>query len=451
MRDYALFLLVFGSIPFILRRPWLGILMWSFLSYANPHRQTWGIAYSFPFAQLTAITLFAAIALNRQNLSLPKSPILNVWALFMFWIAVTTMLAVFPDQAVKQLEKVYKIQLITLLTILLIKEKRQVIWLVVTICVSIGFYSVKGGLFVIKTAGAFRVWGPAGSFIEDNNALATAILIVIPLAFFLFNYYQDKRLRIAILGCIVLSFFSAVGSQSRGAMLATIAMCSFLALKSKNKALYGLVFVAAIPMLFAFMPQSWHDRMATIRTYEEDGSAMGRLNAWQYSMNIATDRITGGGFESWSSMTFARYAPVPDDVHAAHSIWFGVLGDHGWPGLFLFALVFFLTWRELSRLNKRHRSSIDLQWISDLARMIQVSLVAYFVGGTFLSLAYFDLPWHLMAITIILKRFSTEGAKQPKRAGVGVLDATHLERKGPTTAAANQANTPQPRYSNHGR
>ena len=30
---------------------------------------------------------------------------------------------------------------------------------------------------------------------------------------------------------------------------------------------------------------------------------------------------------------FARYAPDPDDVHDAHSIYFEVLGEHGFVGL----------------------------------------------------------------------------------------------------------------------
>ena len=46
-----------------------------------------------------------------------------------------------------------------------------------------------------------------------------------------------------------------------------------------------------------------------------------------------------------------------------------------------------------------HDADINL-----LARMIQVSLVAYMTGGAFLSLAYFDLPWHLIAMVLILQR-----------------------------------------------
>ena len=120
---------------------------------------------------------------------------------------------------------------------------------------------------------------------------------------------------------------------------------------------------------------------------------------------MANDRLLGGGLTSESPWTFARYAPDPTDVHAAHSIFFGVLGDHGWPGLILFVLIFFMAWRNFTfviretagsnRESDRHKNL--------LARMLQVSLIAYASGGAFLSLAYFDLPWHVVAISILLK------------------------------------------------
>lgn len=418
MRDIALFALVFGSIPFILRKPWIGILMWSFISYANPHRQCWGPAYSFPFAQVVAITLLASLFINRPKFNIKFTPIFVFWAIFMVWMAFTSIMAVYPESAFNQLEKVYKIQLITFLTIALIDDRQKVNALVITLCASIGLYSVKGGIFTISTAGAFRVWGPAGSFIEDNNALAVAILMTVPLAIYLAGIANDKRVKYLIFAGIGLSVLSAIGSQSRGAFLTVVAMAGFLALKSRNKIAYGVLGVASLPLMFAFMPDSWHERMSTIRTYDEDASAMGRLNAWEYAYNIANARLTGGGFDSWSRATFARYAPNPEDVHAAHSIWFGVLGDHGWPGLLCFVTIFVLAWRELGKVIRSTRKVPEALWMGDLARMLQVCLVAYFVGATFLSLAYFDLPWHFVALAIILKRLQSEQgalARSPER------------------------------------
>jgi hypothetical protein len=37
---------------------------------------------------------------------------------------------------------------------------------------SLALLGAKGGVFTLMTAGSYRVWGPPGSFIEDNNEFA---------------------------------------------------------------------------------------------------------------------------------------------------------------------------------------------------------------------------------------------------------------------------------------
>jgi len=140
--------------------------------------------------------------------------------------------------------------------------------------------------------------------------------------------------------------------------------------------------------------------MDSMRNYEQDASAMGRINAWKYSINIANDRFTGGGFNSWSQGTYNIYSPEATKVLVAHSIYFGVLADHGWLGLLLFLLILALTWKNLSVVmnTTTHEDSTAL-----LARMLKISLVAYMTGGAFLSLSYFDLPWHMVAIALLLR------------------------------------------------
>jgi probable O-glycosylation ligase (exosortase A-associated) len=271
---------------------------------------------------------------------------------------------------------------------------------------SIGFFGVKGGIFTISTLGGYRVLGPEGSFIADNNSLAIALLMVMPLGFYLYQLVSDRRIKLGLLISLVLMIFAIVASYSRGAFLAVLCVAIYFWLKSRQKLLVGLLIIPLIPLVFLFMPEGWHERMSTITEYEADQSAMGRLNAWEYSYNVANSRVTGAGFESWSLETFSKWAPDPYSVHAAHSIYFAVLADHGWIGLLLFLTLFVAGWRTASKLIKAIESRDDSdehRWISDLLRMIQVSLIAYASGGAFLSLAYFDLPWHLLAIIVIVR------------------------------------------------
>ncbi|MCW8883207.1 MAG: putative O-glycosylation ligase, exosortase A system-associated, partial [Sedimenticola sp.] len=176
----------------------------------------------------------------------------------------------------------------------------------------------------------------------------------------------------------------------------------------------------------------------TIQNYEQDASAMGRINAWTYSVNVASDRLTGGGFSSWSTLTFHLYAPNPNDVHAAHSIYFGVLGDHGWIGLLLFLLILLLAWRTGTWILKNTKSIEELKWAYDLVFFLQISMVAYCFGGAFLSLAYFDLPWHLIAIILLVKRLVQEHLANPNSSEIiGNVENVCIKRQ-KTTKSSHQ-------------
>lgn len=403
MRDYFVTLLVFGSLPFILARPYIGVLVWSWLSYMNPHRLTWGFAYDMPFAKVVAITLFISLLFAKDVRKPPMYPLTWVWLGFVIWMCLTTATAIYPDFASVYLTRVLKIQIIIFLTLMIMHSRERIQMMLWVIYLSIGFFGIKGGVFTIANGGSFRVWGPELSFIEDNNHLAIALLMVLPIGYYLFRQESRRWIRAALVVSMGLIAISVVGSYSRGALLAIVAVSAFLWWKSSNRLVLGLAVLPLLPVLFLAMPAGWHDRMGTITEYQQDSSATGRLNAWEYAINVANDRIMGAGFDSWSAATFARWAPDPSDVHAAHSIYFSVLADHGWIGLALFLSILIGAWRLASRISRITDLLPEHRWMADLSRMLQVSLVAYGVGGAFLSMSYFDLPWHIISFLILMR------------------------------------------------
>ena len=299
-----------------------------------------------------------------------------------------------------------KVLAMTLVAILVLHSREHIRWLVWMLVISIGFYGTKGGIFTLLSGGNYTVWGPAGSFIEENNALALALVMMIPLMRYLQMTEPNLWVRRGLLAAMLLCGFSAVGSYSRGALIAILASAIFLWWKSPRKLVSGMAIAILLPLLFAFMPAKWEARMNTIETYQQDASAMGRINAWQMAWNLAQDRpLTGGGFEIYDRNVFAHYAPNPQDVHAAHSIYFQVLGEHGFPGLIFFLGMGFFTWRNGSWIIEKTRDRPDLSWANALARMLHVSQVAYATGGAFLSLAYFDLPYYVLVLMVLTKSF----------------------------------------------
>jgi probable O-glycosylation ligase (exosortase A-associated) len=385
----------------------------------NPHRLTWGPAHNFRFALGIAVVTMIGVLITRDERRWKAGVEVYLLIAFIAWFSLTTLFAFNPDRALPMLERAVKVQVLVFLMLILLNSKRQLDLLVWTIGLSIGFYGVKGGLYTLRTgADIGRVWGPEGSFIEDNNAIGLALVITIPYLYYLFVETKSRWVKLGLVGAIGLSVIAAVGTYSRGTFLAMLAMGIWLWWKSRHKLVIGLAVALTMPFLLAFLPGKWEDRMRSITEYEKDTSAMGRINAWQTAYNVARDHpVVGGGFEFHSKQVFARYAPVPEDFHSMHSIYFQVLGEHGFVGLALFLAIWFFSWWRSARLAKVTKGRDDLRWASNLVAMVQVSMVGYLVGGAFLDLAYWDLPYYGLAILIItqdiVQRTVTAPAPQP--------------------------------------
>lgn len=401
MRDVLVTIIVFASLPYILKYAYLGPVMWVWISVMNPHSQGWGFARSYPFAAIIAVTMLISLLVTKQERSLPRSPVTGVFIGFLLWMCITSLFAIHGAGAVyDQWIKVVKIFSITLVIMMLMKERKHIELVIWSIVISLGYYGDKGGIFTLRSGGNERVWGPQGTFIEGNNEVALALVMVIPLMYYLMLQTKNRWYRYGFMASMLLCALASLGSYSRGALLAVGAMGAVLWLKSKNKVKLGIVLALAVPVMLMFMPAQWFNRIDTINTYQEDESAMGRINAWKMAFNLASDRPLGGGFDIYDSMVFQLYAPNPTDVHAAHSIYFQTLGEHGFGGLFLYLLLGVLTWRCGSVIAKKTKNVAELRWAYDLATMMQVSLLGFAVGGAFLSLVYFDVPYYLMAAMV---------------------------------------------------
>lgn len=406
MRDLFVVGLIFSLLPFVFKRPWLGILLWSWLGYMNPHRLAWGFAYDFPFAMVVGLVTIVAFLASKEKKDMPWTRETIVLLIFIGWMLITTIFAFYPDLAWQQWNKVWKIHLMIFLTALIITDRNKLHWLVWVIALSFGFYGVKGGIFTIVNGGAYRVQGPTGTFIGGNNELALALVMTIPLIRYLHLQETRKWLKTGLASAMVLTGVAAVGSQSRGGLVAMVAMGMFLWLKSRNKIVTAIYMAVAVAIIASVMPQAWYDRMNTINSYQEDQSVQGRLNAWHTAFNLAKDRITGGGYELWHPQVFRQYAPDPFNVRDVHSIYFEIMGEQGFIGFGLFMLLGLMAWIRAQQIIKHCKKDMDKKWAADLAAMIQVSLVGYAAGGAFLGLGYFDLPYHLMIILILAAKFS---------------------------------------------
>lgn len=440
LRDLLLLLALLLSIPFVLYRPWLGILLWYWIGIMNPHRLTWGFMYDFPVAMLVAVVTLLALVIARDRKPPPMSREVVLLCLLAFWATVTTYFAWVPEAAGNYWQQYMKVALFTLITPMLVHGRVRVEWLVIVLTASLAFYGVKGGVFSIATGGQDMVLGPSRSFISGNTNLGLAMLMVMPLILVLARQLTQGRMaavpnrkwsRLAgwgSYGAFWLTGLATLFTYSRGAMLGLAAIGPFLFAKMRYKVVLLMLVVIAIGAIGVTVPEKLERRAETIQSYEADGSAMSRIQAWNVAWNIALDSpLTGAGFrmsyigdERWLSYDTTEMEKFwHQEARATHSSYFQVLGHHGFVGLGLYLALVGSVFLSLLSLARNARKRDETVWIAEYAWAIMVGLVGHGVAGAFLDMAYFTLLYAFVAVTVILRReyaWALEGATEESTA-----------------------------------
>lgn len=431
MRDIALALFIFGTIPFILSRPYIGLLVWSWLGYMNPHRLCYGFAYSFPWVMMIAALTLVSFAISKERKSIPMSAVSLLLFVFLTWTGITTLVAVEPASAAEKFQEFAKIVVMVFVTLAMVNTRERMHWLVWMVVVSLGFYGVKGGVFTVLGGGVNHVLGPPGSFISDNNALALALCMILPLMRYLQLQATRKAVRVGMGLGMLLTGIAILGTYSRGGLIGLVVVAGALFLKTRRRFAMVLVIIGVGLIAYHFMPAKWTERMGTLHEATQTSSGESRIQSWKFAANVAFHRpLVGGGFDDYQSASlWAAYAPEGAIQRAIHSIYFRTLGEQGFPGLILFLGLLFASWRNCSRVRKKTRDLPEQRWAYDLASMLQVTLVAFMVAGAFLPMPYFDLSYQLMALSALLAAHSLR-----ETTAVGVTLQQHTRTHAPAAS-----------------
>lgn len=436
MRDLIILAIVLAGATIAIWRPWIGVLLWTWLSIMNPHRYAWGIAYDAPVAAIAAVSVLLGFLFTKYRQSPFQGTPVVIFLLFFLWMTLSWLMGYDTTGDYPQWDKVMKIYLMTFIALMLLNHKQKIIAFAWVTVMSLAVLGAKGGLFTLLTAGAHRVWGPAGSFIADNNHFALALIMTIPLLHFLQLQLHARCMRHLMTGMMLLCAISAIGSYSRGALLAIAAMTIVLWWRSEKKVLLGFAIVFMVMVFLPFMPEAWWARMQTIQSYETDNSAIGRLNGWAVAFAVAKHHFFGGGMSYQNQYFFNLYGVYNTDVIAAHSIYFQILGNHGFVGLLLYLLLWITTYRTAAWLRKNSKAIPQAQWASDLGAMTQVSLVGFAVGGAFLSMPYFDLPYNIMVMVVLARKWVETRTWETEK-DVTLMELLSFRRKKPASVDRN--------------
>jgi len=430
MRDLLLVSVFFPLLPFAFMYPWIGILLWSWISYMSPHRLTFGFAYDMPFGMITALTTLVGMLFSREKKRLPRAPEVVFLLALGAWVTITSFFAIHSDLAWDKWQQVGKILLMTLATMMVCRDTGRLRYLTWTIAGSLGFYGVKSGVdvFLSGFSGSFSY--PADSFIADSNDLALALDMILPLLWFMVRAETRRWRRYALHVAFGLTVIGILTTYSRGGFIGLCVVLIFMFSKSRAKALsFALLLLAGVLAVYV-VPDTFFSRIETIASYDEDQSAQQRLKAWSLATQIALDSpIVGGGFRVFEQDVWEQYFPGTERAIVAHSIYFQTLAEHGFVGLAIFVGLLIATYVGLRRVRRR-ATEADQMMIANLAAALQASLVGYMVAGAFLSRADFDLFYSVVAMSAgmqaVLARLADEKDEPAaSRAGGSEVDRAH--------------------------
>lgn len=420
MRDLMILGVLLILTPLALSNTFVAYLIWAWTAVVSIDSYTYGFMQSVRLNLIFSIIACCLILFGRDKERMPfrMSTAFFLLALFALQATVSNLFAYADNLLSSELySRLMKALVFCLFMPVVVTRRYRIHCLVIVLLLGLGFHGVLEGLKVAASGGGHKIAGMAKY--GDNNQFALAMVISIPLAIYIWKSLADRRMRWISAVVISLMLICIIGTYSRGAFIGLIAIGFWTLLNAKRKLMgFCLIAICAVSLL-ALAPESWEDRMSTIKEADQDTSFMTRVVAWKVSSAIALDHpLTGGGLRSvvvpsvWERyrgsdglLPFVRTDYRSETPFVAHSIYFEVLGDMGFLGLFLFLALFvnaFASYRRIRYLARQ--GGATFQWARDLGDALAGSLFAYLIVGAALSMAYFEVVYVFIVMMEVLKR-----------------------------------------------
>ena len=429
MLDLALFLWVMLMLALGLRRPFIWVLAYLYVDILAPQKIGWAIMQSFPVSFTVFCAAFAgwAIADRKEGTMFTLRQGILLALLFYCWW--TTANADFPDAAPEKWAWVWKVLVFAIFLPVTLTTRLRIETAATTMVLTAGAIIISAGL---KTVGGGGGYGGLYMFVNDNtniyesSTLATAAIAIIPLIWWLVRhgtvFPDDWRVRVFAVALTFACLLIPIGTEARTGLLCIVALGVLMLREVKKPFLYIGAAVAAGMMALPFLPQSYYDRMATIGEASADESAATRMKVWMWTLDYVRENPMGGGFDAYRGNSFTytipktvkegssvavEYVEVTDQSRAYHSAFFEMLGEQGWPGLFLWLSFNLLGLFNMERIRRRwrNRTGPHENWQASLAGALFSANIVYLVGAAFQGIAYQPFMMMLAGLQIGLTTY----------------------------------------------
>jgi len=440
----TLFVLVLAGVGLwgALQAPFYGLLLYLWIAYFRPEQWVW----TDLIANLNLSLIAGALLLARTAFSDERIRVNGRAALMLLFAAhslLSTALSAHPDWTAWQ--NFAKCVIITVLLVSLVNETKRFRLVLLVIGLSLASEGAKQGW-------AQLIFNPGGRndnqipFLGDNNPVAIGMWMIVPVLVALSRTaargWERRLLQFMTVGVI----YRAVVTFSRGGFLTAGVVALYYLLRSRQRvrALVGLAIVSLL--IVPVLPDEFWARMQTIEVptdelplEEQDTSSLGRVHFWHVALAMAAaNPVTGVGHNSYNT-SYDAYdfsGGLYGSQRSVHSVWFGVVAELGYVGLLLFLLQLVLALLACRRVRIAARGQPAMNELHQFAIALEVSILAFMVGGTFVPLAYNEMIWHFMGLTISLDQLMkvSTAAGEPKAvAATGWWSA--VGRRGPVPVA----------------
>jgi probable O-glycosylation ligase (exosortase A-associated) len=359
------------------------------ISVGSIHKLAYGFAADFPWSAVYWGVLLVSVFFSDRASLLDGLRRYAKFLPLLVMVAISSLLHIEQPWTVDRFLYFLKIQAALVLILAVIRSRQDLLWILAALVASISFHAAKGARLVLTEFTSKGISGPPDSMIGDNNHYATALVMCLPLLAFFAITVRQKWAMVGIWTVFVACLMVVLGTWSRGGLVAltAVGLLATLMLKTHRWRVLAIALPAAA-LIWGALPDQFHERVDTIADYQDDASVQGRFQAWKTATSLANSEPFGGGFDHYLDPSrWAHHAPEGSRPRAAHSIYFQMLGDHGYPGLI--ALLWLLLWA-LKAAWSGPLTVAEIQGKPPLSHYVMLSLSGILVGGAFLSLAYWE-------------------------------------------------------------
>jgi len=324
-------------------------------------------------------------------------------------------------------EILLKIVMFYFFAIAIMHKKKHIDFLIWVLVLSIGVLAAKEGVKFIVSGGSHRFGGIKG-VVGDNNFFAVMILVVLSLNLYLVTQIDNKKIKLGLFWGIIFIVLGLISTYSRAGFIGLLILALFFLKSSKRKFTWLILFIGIIFSAKTILPDEWFSRMDTVEHANDDGSFMHRVVVWKMCTVIAIKNpLFGEGFkaneylplwheyyEYYHILDFIE-TPEPnynETIRAAHSMYFQVLAEHGFVGLFLFLLIMSSAYIKIGFIKSRAKSNNMDDWVFNLLDKIRLAIIVYCVTGATVATAYFDFFFAVLAMIYTLDHHIVGQRKQ---------------------------------------